>query len=647
MRRAFLSLIAVLFFGGVSASAASAPTVFAFSTAASVQNVGASAPSYPNIFVANYTGSGGGVNFIWTAPCPSAVSGTAQITISAAPSGCYVQSIPLSSAFSTVYATTSAVTCASDAACALLAHVHISSWTIGGVAGAADADWQASATTCTSGVQFTPSGATGHFCLTATPGYGALSVPAGFSISTISPATPFVSPQMGTMNAAFGSNYRVISPTAYSFTGGHILGTAVTIDGGNYTSTDNSAEVLAIPTSATGVTIDNLNLSFGTGIGIHENRASAQNTIIEGARISGGGYDVLVNQYATNAKGLILIDSYLDASVADAIEWNNPTTGGVPSGNAFYTAIGNIVSAGEFCFGQAGTQDWKWIANACKSSTLEGFHIEDGQRRGIIALNSCAACANDGIKATTANTGSGQATSDPIIVVGNHLAHSGSAGSSTGINFVYDPSGSLWGSVSSDNILNGFAYGLSASEGTQYFGGNAVENCTSALNVDLKAIVVGENISVNCTNLVSIGSGAIVDNVGAVTAPTNILARTGSQFTGGTIKSFEFPVIGSHPGDGSAHNVALFPVGTRMSGTLTVALSNGSTGFFYSAYISCTDGSTLTVLTNPPALSSAAGSFSGMTYNISGGNVNVNFVVSSPVTGATFNVSFSGIYYKE
>ncbi|MDE2470200.1 MAG: hypothetical protein KGL35_15990, partial [Bradyrhizobium sp.] len=79
-----------------AAFGASGGGIVAFPTLASVQNVGASAPSYPDIFVVSYTSTGGGANFHWTAPCPAVANGVAQIAITGVTSGCYVQAIPVS-----------------------------------------------------------------------------------------------------------------------------------------------------------------------------------------------------------------------------------------------------------------------------------------------------------------------------------------------------------------------------------------------------------------------------------------------------------------------------------------------------------------------------------------------------------------------
>lgn len=116
MRRRTNVLIGFLFAlvcSGASLAANNA-NIVAFPTLASVQNVGSSAPNYPDIFVVSYTSSGGGANFHWNSPCPSAVAGIAQISITGVSTGCYVQAIPVSAALFTASRTVTSSSSLSD-----------------------------------------------------------------------------------------------------------------------------------------------------------------------------------------------------------------------------------------------------------------------------------------------------------------------------------------------------------------------------------------------------------------------------------------------------------------------------------------------------------------------------------------------------
>jgi len=475
------------------------------------------------------------------------------------------------------------------------------------------------------------------------------------------------------INAAIVASDRVYAPTETAYlaskvsdTGAIALGVKTLLDSGYYKDTGNVAEFITIPASSTQVTLRDVKITAGTGIALHQNLTNSVDTIIYGPRVDSAGYSILSNENSDGSDGFVILGGVAASSTSDAVNFNHPGTAGSLATNYNYSAIGMMLSSGNFAYSISGTLGWAAIGNHVRTSTLEAFHVEHSQRRGVIGFNTVKAAVANGVQLLPPLTADPAA--DPVVVMGNSITHTGAPSTTVGINVVNNAQtpGYLISNSIVGNVLRDFGVGISHALSTQLVDNNVVILNSSAgtgLQASRESYMAGTNALqefIPATHVaVEIGAASTVGNViinglrangyvlPAAVLPT-ILTHSDARGTGGKCYGFFFKISGSHAG-GGADNINLFQCGanTRMRGNLSVSLDNNATGLFYSAAVHW-DGTTLTVgstLAEKP-LEQYAGSFSAGTFNASAGLIRFNFNSTPALSGVTFVVDFNGIFFQ-
>ena len=475
------------------------------------------------------------------------------------------------------------------------------------------------------------------------------------------------------VNAAIVASARIYAPTETAYlaskvgnTGSIALGTKTLLDSGYYKDTGNIAEFITIPASSTQVTLRDVKITAGTGIALHQNLTNSVDTIIYGPRVDSSGFAILSNENSDGSDGFVVLGGVAASSTADAVNFNHPGDATALATNYNYSAIGMLLSSGNFAYSISGTLGWAAIGNHVRTSTLEAFHIEHSQRRGIIGFNTVKAAVANGVQLLPPLTADPAA--DPVVVMGNSITHTGAPSTTIGINVVNNAQtpGYLISNSIVGNVLRDFGVGITQATSTQLVDNNVVILNSSAgtgLQASRQSYMAGTNavqefipgthVAVEIGAASTVGS-VIINGLRAneyvlpAAVPPTILTHSDGRGTGGKCYGFFFKISGSHAG-GGADNINLFQCGanTRMRGNLSVSLDNNVSGLFYSAAVHW-DGTTLTVGSTlaENEIEQYAGTFTNGIFNANAGLIRFNFNSPSALSGVTFVVDFSGIFFQ-
>ena len=475
------------------------------------------------------------------------------------------------------------------------------------------------------------------------------------------------------VNAAIVASARIYAPTETAYlaskvgnTGSIALGTKTLLDSGYYKDTGNIAEFITIPASSTQVTLRDVKITAGTGIALHQNLTNSVDTIIYGPRVDSSGFAILSNENSDGSDGFVVLGGVAASSTADAVNFNHPGDATALATNYNYSAIGMLLSSGNFAYSISGTLGWAAIGNHIRTSTLEAFHIEHSQRRGIIGFNTVKAAVANGVQLLPPLTADPAA--DPVVVMGNSITHTGAPSTTIGINVVNNAQtpGYLISNSIVGNVLRDFGVGITQATSTQLVDNNVVILNSSAgtgLQASRQSYMAGTNavqefipgthVAVEIGAASTVGS-VIINGLRAneyvlpAAVPPTILTHSDGRGTGGKCYGFFFKISGSHAGGGT-DNINLFQCGAnaRMRGNLSVSLDNNVTGLFYSAAVHW-DGTTLTVGSTlaENEIEQYAGTLSAGIFNASAGLIRFNFNSTPALSGVTFVVDFSGIFFQ-
>jgi len=475
------------------------------------------------------------------------------------------------------------------------------------------------------------------------------------------------------INASIIASDRIYAPTETAYlaskigdTGSIALGTKTILDSGYYKDTGNIAEFITIPASSTQVTLRDVKITAGTGIALHQNLTNSVDTIIYGPRVDSGGYAILSNENSDGSDGFVVLGGVAASSTSDAVNFNHPGNATALATNYNYSAIGMLLSSGNFAYSISGTLGWVAIGNHIRTSTLEAFHIEHSQRRGIIGFNTVKAAVANGVQLLPPLTADPAA--DPVVVMGNSITHTGAPSTTIGINVVNNAQtpGYLISNSIVGNVLRDFGVGITQATSTQLVDNNVVILNSSAgtgLQASRQSYMAGTNavqefipgthVAVEIGAASTVGS-VIINGLRAneyvlpAAVPPTILTHSDGRGTGGKCYGFFFKISGSHAG-GGADNINLFQCGAnaRMRGNLSVSMDNNATGLFYSAAVHW-DGTTLTVGSTlaENEIEQYTGTLSAGIFNASAGLIRFNFNSTPALSGVTFVVDFSGIFFQ-
>jgi hypothetical protein len=290
------------------------------------------------------------------------------------------------------------------------------------------------------------------------------------------------------------------------------------------------------------------------------------------------------------------------------------------------------------------------VGNVIKASGSRALHVEDKQKGTVFAANS-GLTSGDGVYVIQDPATDAQC--DGIIAVGNHLTHTAASATSAGISINTNTTRSPTRNVFVGNDLVGFNFGAfvgpmtgtnTAKVGQQIIDDNVFDGAVTAIRAGTLQQIHGENIAVAPTTLFDLGNRASAGKISATAAPTNIITRTDASFPGAYCRGFDFPVQFSHSGSGY-ENLAMFPVGDRMSGKIVCRGDAGIGGGWWCCADIVWDGSTLTTTNILRHLSGSAVINATTPFVVSGGNLCANVTYPSSYS-STMYVDFDGIYYK-
>jgi hypothetical protein len=326
------------------------------------------------------------------------------------------------------------------------------------------------------------------------------------------------------------------------------------------------------------------------GIGFHQNSLSNTRLSIVGSRIVSEGYAFLSNKKAKSLRDVVIAFSRIESNEADAICLNHP---GDADARRVITAFNSLRAGGGennisgatagFGFSVAGTKGHITVGNTVEAARKEAFHIEDAQERGIVSLNIAESCIEDGVHVIA-----GQSSGEPLVIIGNHLRHTGKKTGFFGFQAVDDKNGTVGPNAVIGNVFKGFGGGLRAgSLRTQHASGTIILECDYGVTASAGAAIQGENITRDTPILARGGAGSIIDTVWSEDAPAKILERTGGGSCGSMLKEWQGRWVLKHDGGGN-QVFGLFDLPTLAKGELSISATDGVTGkngFFMTAEI--------------------------------------------------------------
>lgn len=421
------------------------------------------------------------------------------------------------------------------------------------------------------------------------------------------------------------------------------LRTDQTLIGGHYKGKTGIAEFMTIPANSEGIKLLGAKVVAQAGIALHQNSANSKNTFVVGSKVYAAGYGILSAMTSGGSDGFIVAASEVYSDLHDAVEWNHPslTSYNYTVGLSLITGGPNGSSGGSgFGIGVAGTQGHISIGNHIRAARQQGYHAEDGQRRGISALNTMQSAET----AVHLLNPPSPATADGVIVMGNYANWGGSKATAYGVRVVADGNGVLGFNVVAANYMRGYGVGYSFGAGAiQATGVNVAADCTEVLSIGLASVAVGDFYAKGTTTFIEGAAASITGRIISDTAPTSIITKAGAAFPGPYAKGLIFPFTVSHTGGGGAENfvICALPAG-GMAGRLTVTAGNGTVGLIISAMIEW-DGTTFSALAGPQFARTNGGP-SSVTIVKSGSDLCLRFT-SGVALSTVGKADFDGPFY--
>jgi hypothetical protein len=414
--------------------------------------------------------------------------------------------------------------------------------------------------------------------------------------------------------------------------------------------TGANAENVRYAPDGSDTTLIAVDIDCTSGIALHQNQPNSMDQITALSKIKSAGYAFLSNDNSDGSDGYIFALNYAFSENADAVEINHPD-----ENSSHFSTIGNILDAGlsgsstssGFGVGVAGTQGHITALNHVRSSRREAYHVEDGQRRGVVIGNTGLTNLH-GVLVLPPKVSDGEAHGP--VVVGNHLEEAtGTKTGKYGLYSVNNAAGSIEWPVYAANHLDGFEYGAWAGAGYSIVNDNVFKDVDYPVSVAKDGHAIGINgVRGQCLSLARMHNRCSVGKLVSETQPTNsIIEFTGSATEAGSIMSgFNIIATGEHTGSGSIETVATTTVELNsnilMSGKISIIPTNSN----YSVLICDVvwDGSTLTTSN---VVRKGRGSASSTAVIESGGVMCVEMFAGVAVPNLKLNIDFNGFYYKE
>lgn len=442
--------------------------------------------------------------------------------------------------------------------------------------------------------------------------------------------------------AAIRASATVLPVADQVLIGAVTLGDNMRLYMGKFKGKQGNAATVNIAAGAGDVKLVGMSINAQGGTAFNHNQAGAKNLLLLGNSISTtGAFGVLSNSKASGSNGAAILGNHVLSETGDAIELNHPLadTGG-------FTVVGNVLTAGPtgagssagFAVGVAGTQGTTIVGNVVLSSRLEAFHFEDSQRRTVLVANTAAAVLGDGVRVLPPKRTAPD--SDGVVIVGNHIQHTGAKIGFQGVHNVYNPEGAQDLNVITANYVRNFDCGYNLNGGNvQATGINVAEGCNVSVSTT-SGVALGTFYSKDTPILFRAGRAAIGGKFVSSTAVTDILVRAATGFPGPYIKGFVVPITAVHAGGGSA-NIDAFALPSRMGGRITITAGNGTNGIFITAEVDW-DGTTLIVTRK---LSSINGAVSSPEIVNNAGILTLR-LTSSVAFSWPGRVDFDGVFYR-
>lgn len=396
------------------------------------------------------------------------------------------------------------------------------------------------------------------------------------------------------------------------------------------------------------VVIENTSPSNATAINMNANNISDVSIIDN--HIETNGFGILTNGAGTNIDGIIIALNNI-TSKSDPVELN------APNGKIHKNipVIGNILRANRdtsdhvagFAIGIAAAKNIPVIGNAIRESKNEAVHIEDTQDTVTVVGNVAESCKNDFIRVQNSGV-NGAAGGGAVTIVGNNGVSFGTGLNNSGFYNVWDVAGSVNGNSVVANRFKNFTYGIRGGSRPLIATANIIENSETGIFLENIGGVFGENYmrgvvtAVKANNTQMIGGVVVYGTHTKLIDTSSITSGLGVNLTDG----FKLLSVPSSLTAGVATTIPLFDAPTLCCGRLIVRVRQPSsnTNYVYASADILYDGTTVTV---DKKLNKNSGdmSWSGLTFNISGGKFNIN-IFSATSKDVEVDVIYKGEFYK-
>lgn len=442
---------------------------------------------------------------------------------------------------------------------------------------------------------------------------------------------------------SYGSVVRVADGESLTFSSLN-LGSGQRVRGAALSTSLTSGAAVNMASGAVDVIIADSVFTGNPSNYINVNNPNVEGLRFINNRVTTTGYGVLDNSGAGGSDFAIYAFNEINAE-ADPIAFNHPAvtvSRRLALGNLLDVIPGGSGGSAGFAISVANTDDYIIVGNFVRESRLEAFHVEDGQSRGIIGFNTGTGLLGDGVHILAPSVSQG--TADPLIVVGNHLNHTGTKSAFSGHIAVSDSDGTLALNIFDDFVVNGFGTGLSIGQQTEAYGLGVVLNANTALAAGVNGQGFGTLYCSNTAALFLGGAGAHAGTFISITVPTTILAKQGASFPGPSAERFRFPFSYSHTGNSTiqAFNICTMP--SLFAGRVVIATATHSNdSIFYVGEITW-DGTTLTLLNGVVKYN---GAFSSASLAVTAGVLQFKFFSSAARSGlASADFGCPAIWYQ-
>lgn len=400
------------------------------------------------------------------------------------------------------------------------------------------------------------------------------------------------------------------------------------------------------------------------GHGIYSDVQNTENLIIVENNINVGSYGVLVNEKGLNSKNAVVSNNIIDSYRGDGIAFNNPVPVNTDVEQAFHNAVivGNITKTDNgsttnysgYGVSVADTHNVAVVGNVVPYARTEGIHFEGTIDNCLAVGNVIDKCKNDGTSILNIkrqfdnNTTNGE----PVIINSNQYKSLNNKQSGNGVYIINDENGLIDNNIITNNIFKGFENGVFADgQELTFVDNNIFKGSLNGLKVGVNSRIVGENICVNSTNLITstLGNGTIAPKMYSNIKPQKVIDCSGSGGRRVGCKGFYFKNLTNFSLNSNVDNtIKIIETPIYAQGKLYFELwgNNSLDTLLFIADIVCNNG--VYALSN--VLNIGRNAFSNKTVSLTvlDGEMSIKIASCGGLTDTKFKyiVEFDGYYLK-